>query len=414
MMRFVLTLMGCLYLFAVSVMAQDTPLQAETAAPRPLKVWIPAPLISDEAGEAFQLLSEHTAVFTQRSNLAIEYRIKDVGTAGGIMSTIRSGSEVAPGALPDITMIRRRDLTPSQAQQYLQSLETLFSSSLINELDRALAFGQIPLEDGVALYGLPYFFEALHAVHAQPLKDAGQDLSFADVLENQAALLFPAGRANGLNQTFYLQYLAAGGQMPNNGEMTVDEAALGDVLGFYEQLVEQDLITPDVLTHQSPAAYQADFINSDDRLVLAVFSSSDYLSMLDQQNPNLLAAGIPTPQGERITALDGWLWVIVTPDPTRRTLSARYLEWLMQPGFHAGFSMALYQLPSQQAVLGDSLPPGVDEGFMQGLLDKAILPIPESEGGTAPRLMQEALTQVLHGDTAATAARLALEQLDKR
>ena len=413
MMRFILTFI-CLCLAALPLTAQDVPLQDETAAPRPLKVWIPAPLIADESSAAFQSLREHTLVFSERSNLAVDYRIKDVGAVGGIMSTIRSGSEVAPGALPDITMIRRRDLTPAQARQYLQSMETLFSSSLINELDRALEFGQIPLEDGVALYGLPYFFEVLHAVHARPLKNAGRHPSFDDVLANQAALLFPAGRANGLNQTFYLQYLAGGGQIPDNGDMSIDETALAAVLAFYEQLVEQDLIAPDVLTYQSPAAYQTDFINNADQLVLAIFSSSEYLSMLDQQNSNLLAAGIPTAAGARITTLDGWLWVIVTPDPTRRALSARYLEWLMRPAFHASISKALHQLPSQRAVLGDSLPESADEQLIQELLDNAILPIPESEGGTAPRLMQEALMQVLHGDTAATATRQALAQFAER
>lgn len=413
MMRFVLTFI-CLCLAAVPLTAQDVPMQDETTAPRPLKVWIPAPLIADESSAAFQSLREHTLGFSERSGLAVDYRIKDVGVVGGIMSTIRSGSEVAPGALPDITMIRRRDLTPAQARQYLQSMETLFSSSLINELDRALEFGQIPLEDGVALYGLPYFFEVLHAVHARPLEKAGRHPSFDDVLANQAALLFPAGRANGLNQTFYLQYLAGGGQPPDNGDMAIDETALAAALDFYEQLVEQDLIAPDVLTYQSPAAYQTDFINNADQLVLAIFSSSEYLSMLDQQNPNLLAAGIPTAAGARITTLDGWLWVIVTPDPTRRALSARYLEWLMRPVFHASFAKSLHQLPSQRAVLGDSLPESADEQLIQELLDNAILPIPESEGGTAPRLMQEALMQVLHGDTAATATRQALAQFAER
>ena len=113
MMRFVLTFI-CLCLSAMPLAAQDVPLQDEAAAPRPLKVWIPAPLIADESSAAFQSLREHTLVFSERSGLAVDYRIKDVGVVGGIMSTIRSGSEVAPGALPDITMIRRRDLTPTK------------------------------------------------------------------------------------------------------------------------------------------------------------------------------------------------------------------------------------------------------------------------------------------------------------
>ena len=384
-------------------------------APRPLQVWLPAPLISDESGAAFQLLSEHTAAFSLNNGIDIEYRIKDVGKVGGIMSTIRAGKDVAPGALPDVTLIRRRDFTPSQARQYMQSLESLFSSSLINDLDYGLAFGQVSLEAGIALYGLPYLFDVLLAVHSQPLQSPGFRLSFNDVFTNDTAFLFPAARTNGLNQTFYLQYLSAGGLSPRDGVMSVDEEALGTVLQFYEDLVRQELVAPEVLTFQSPAAYLTDFINHADRAQLAVFRASEFLAMLDQQNSSLMAAQVPTASGGGQSIRDGWLWVLITPDTSRQNLSARYLEWMMEPEFHANFARALYHLPTQPALLDDSLPTGVDRPFFAELLANATLPLPENEGGTAPRLMQEALIHVLHGDaTADRATRQVLSQLSER
>lgn len=384
-------------------------------APRPLQVWLPAPLISDESGAAFQLLSEHTAAFSLNNGIDIEYRIKDVGKVGGIMSTIRAGKDVAPAALPDVTLIRRRDFTPSQARQYLQSLETLFSSSLLQDLDYGLEFGQIALETGITLYGLPYLYDVLLAVHTQPLKDPGYDLTFDDVFANDTTFLFPAARANGLNQTFYLQYLSAGGMSPSDGVMSVDEAALIAVLQFYEDLARRELVAPDVLTFQSPAAYLTDFINHAERAQLAVFSASEYLAMLDQQDSSLMAARVPTASGSGQSIRDGWIWVLVTPDTSRQNLSARYLEWMMEPEFHANFARALYHLPTQPALLDDSLPAGIDRLFFSQLLANATLPLPENEGGTAPRLMQEALIHVLHGDaTAAQATRQVLSQLAER
>jgi len=394
--------------------AQERSSDADTALP-PLQVWLPAPLISDESGEAFQLLSEHTAAFSLGNDIDIEYRIKDVGKVGGIMSTIRAGKDVAPAALPDVTLIRRRDFTPAQAQQYLQSMETLFSSSLINDLDDGLEFGQIPLEAGSALYGLPFLYDVLLAVYSQPLQTPGFRLSFEDVFANRTAFLFPAARTNGLNQTFYLQYLSAGGLTPSDGVMSIDEEARGTVLKFYEDLVQRGLVAPDVLTFQSPAAYQSEFINGADRSQLAIFSASEYLAMIDQQNLSLMAAQVPTSSGGGQSIRDGWLWVLVTPDMSRQTLSARYLEWMMEPGFHASFARALYHLPTQPALLDDSLPAAVDRQFFAGLLENATLPLPENEGGTAPRLMQEALIHVLHGDsTAAQATRQVLSQLSER
>ena len=412
--RLILILIFVLYIPATKFSAQESSPDAGSE-PRPLTVWLPALLIPDEADESFMLLSEHTDVFSTNNAVTAIYRLKDVEGVGGIMSSIRSGSEVAPGALPDIALIPRRDFTPTQARQYLQSMETLFSSSLINDLDNALEIGQIPLEGNVALYGLPYFFEVLHAVYTVPMSGVDDGLSFEDVLANGARIVFPAARPTGLNQTFYLQYLAAGGSVSANGLTSIDEAALLSVLGFYETLYLQELIDPDVLSYQNTAAYQDDFIADSNQLQIGVFTSSQFLSMRDQQIPRAKPANIPTASGESLATRDAWLWVIITPDVTRQTISARFLEWMTEPGFHAAFAKSLHQLPTQPAVLRDSLPENIDHEFYAGLLSSAILPLPESEGGTAPRIMQEALIQVLQGEsTAASATRQVMNQFAGR
>ena len=395
--------------------AQDNSDEAVNSAAPQLKVWLPAPLISDESGDAYQLLSAHTAEFSASNDINVGYRIKDVGKSGGILSSIRAGKEVAPAALPDVALIRRGDFGPALASEYLQSMESLFSSSLLNDLDDGVEFGQVPLESGQTLYGLPYFFDLLLSVYTQQLGTTRSSLSFDDMLADEVAFLFPAARASGLNQTFYLQYLAAGGLMPDNGVMSLNEDALQTVLEFYDALAQRELITADVLTYQTPAAYVSEFANHLDRPQLAIFNASDYLALIDQQAVNVAAAEIPTADGNGSTVLNGWLWVIVTPDRGRQALVARFLEWMMEPAFHAGFARALYHLPAQPAILDQSLPAAADSQFFNELLQSAALPLPEGEGGTAPRLMQEALGHVLHRDvSAAEATRQVLEQIAER
>ncbi|MCY4147499.1 MAG: hypothetical protein OXE95_03060 [Chloroflexi bacterium] len=372
-------------------------------APPPLKVWLPAPLIADESSEAYQLLGEHTGAFSERAGIGVQFRIKSAGTVGGIMATIRAGSDVAPGALPDLALIRRRDFTPTQARQYFQSMETLFSSSLINELGRALTFGQIPLDETVALYGLPYFFDLLLAIYTPEAGELGAAPTFDDVLASAVSFHFPAARTNGLNQTSYLQYLSAGGSRQGEVVSEINETALQMVLEFYQALVAAGQLSPDVLGVQSAAAYLADVSNRAQAPQLAVAHASDYLSLLEQ-NPALAAASIPTAGGLGASALDGWLWVIATPDLSRQSLAARFLEWMMEPVFHANLSLALHHLPTQSTALTGSLPDSVDQQFFADLLSSAILPLPEGESGAASRLMQEALARVLHGEATATAA----------
>ena len=395
--------------------AQDDPIATASVAVPQLKVWLPAPLISDESGDAFQLLNEHSAEFSASNNIEAVYRIKDVGKVGGIVASIRAAKEVAPEALPDVALIRRRDFGPALASEYLQSMETLFSSSLLNDLDDGVEFGQVSLQSGPALYGLPYFFDLLLSVYTRASGPAPNLIRFEDMLTDDVAFMFPAARANGLNQTFYLQYLAAGGITPAGSAMTVNGDALLTVLEFYEALVQRDLISADVQTYQSPAAYAADFASQLDRLQLAIFNASDYLTMIDRQAINVSAAEIPTADGNGSSILDGWLWVIATPDRGRQALAARFLEWMMEPAFHAEFARALYHLPSQPAILDQSLPAAADSQLFGDLLASAALPLPEGEGGTAPRLMQEALELVLHGDaSAAEATQQVLAQFAER
>jgi len=414
--RIILQLLIALLSFSSPIVsAQDDSGEAASNAAPQLKVWLPAPLISDESGNAYQLLIEHTAVFSASNNIDAAYRIKEVGKIGGIVASIRAGKEVAPEALPDVALIRRRDFGPALAREHLQSLETLFSSSLLNDLDNSVEFGQIPLESGPSLYGLPYFFDLLLSVYTLPEPADRHGLSFDDMLSGEVVFLFPAARANGLNQTFYLQYLAAGGVTPDEGVMSVNEDALMTVLEFYDVLVRKGLISADVLTYQSPAAYAADFASHLDRPQLAIFNASEYLAMIDKQAVSVVAAEIPTADGNGSSILNGWLWVIVTPDLGRQALAARFLEWMMEPAFHAEFARALFHLPTQPAILDQSLPVAADSGFFSELLQSAALPLPEGEGGTAPRLMQEALVHVLHGDVSAVeATRQVIEQLAER
>ena len=394
---------------SVSVSAQEGDVAELEAAARPLTVWLPAPLIADESGAAFSLLSEHSDRFSQSDNIAIQFRIKDVGGVGGIMASIRASSEVAPGALPDLALIRQRDFRPAQALQYMQSMESLFSSSLISDLGNALATGQIAANGELTLYGLPYFFEALHAAHTLQLAENSARLSFDDVLAQGAILLFPAARAMDFNQIVFLQYLAAAGSAPPDDAIQAD--ALRSVLRFYEDMVAAGLISADVLTWQTPADYRAEFLGNLNRRQIAVVASSDFLSLRLEAETELALARIPTPAGERLATRDGWLWVIITPDQARKNSAARYLEWLTEPVFHAGFANALHQLPSQAAILGDSLPENVDRAFFEDLAFGETLDMPEGDGGALPRLMQEALAQILHGEsTAAEAADYVINQ----
>lgn len=409
MRHFSLLILVLLTLLAVPLYAQDEPIVPDEVTQQ-LNVWLPASLLADSTSEPYQILIEHTTQFIANNNLAVDYRVKAVGASGGIMSTIRSGSVVAPGALPDVALIRRSDLIATQAPLFLQSLDTMFSSALIDDLDNTLKIGQVNQAEGLELFGLPYFVDVLMTAYTQENDELDATLLFEDLLNYGDQFLFPAGRANGLNQTVYLQYLAAGGAPARNDDLNINSNALQSILEFYESAHEQGLFADELETYNSPSAYRTDFINSTDKQFFAVFSSSELLSLL-RQDSSLGVSSLPTPNNKTVTTIDGWVWVMVTPDPRQQDLAVRYLNWMMQPDFHAELARELNQLPAQQSALENSLPSNIDLIFIETLLNNAVLPLPESDGGTVPRAMQEAFIQVINGDlTAEEATQQVVEQ----
>jgi len=405
--------LACL-LASLAVSAQEEGNAGEVDLPV-LQVWLPVPLVAGEASAAYHFLREHTDRFSSNTGIEVVYRTKNVGTVGGITATIRAGKEVAPAALPDVALVRRRDLTATHARQFLHSFETLFSSALLKDLDDGVEFGQISLDDAPVLYGLPYLYDMLISVHTQPLAGRSGGLRFEDVLENQATFYFPAARSSGLHQTVYLQVLTAGEWALADSVPAIEADALQVVLGFYAELAREGLLAPDVLSYTAPSTYIGEFAQAAEQQRLGIFAASDYFALLEQ-GAEVSAAQIPTLSGAGASILDGWLWVLVAPESSRQALSARLLEWLMEPGFHAEFARALYHLPAQPALLPESLPSGADLPFFTALLENAALPpATDSEGSAASRVMQEALILVLQGEESVTeAAKRAIGQMAER
>lgn len=402
-MRRLAIIIICLSLLTWHSVAQD---EAPTPTESPaliLDVWIPAPLIDDTSSDAYQQLIAHTEQFTADNNIVVNYRIKTVGTVGGIIPTIRTGSQVAPSALPDVTLIQRNDLPLAQTESLFQSMETFFSTALINDLDNILELGQVDTENGQELFGLPYFVDLLGTTYHRTPEITSTALTMSDILTTADNFLFPAGRANGLNQIFYLQYLEAGGIAPNNSNTLINANALETVYQFYEDAVSQRIISPDVIGYNASSAYRADFMKATDTLDFAIVSSSEYLFM-HEQDTTLQFGTIPTSSGRARSSISGWVWVMVTPDPAQQDLAVRYLNWMMQPEFHADLSRTINWLPAQSSALEASLPNALDAEWIETLLANSVLPLPDSEGGTVPRAMQEALIAVINGDLTAQEA----------
>lgn len=403
-----LPLLLCALLFSPAA-GQDEPLPQSDV--RPLVVWWPEPLMPQDNPAPGEMLEAQTQAFVEGPGaMQVVNRRKRVSEVGGIMSTLRTASTVAPGALPDLTLLRREDLLVAQLNGLIQPLDNAFPQPLLDGLDSALALGRIEGE----LYGLPYMLDVLHTVYRVPPDAEGEDYTswrFVDVLSRGQPFLFPAGRTTTTNDVFLLQYLAAGGTMPRQGSTALNAAALRTTLNFYEQALENDVVHSGLLDFTRPLDYLNLYLDA--YADAGIFSSTTYLT-LREQDPTLMAAPIPTATGQTITALNGWMWVLVTTDPVRQSMALRYLSWMMDVERQVQYATVAHRLPSQRAGLPRLLVDGDYAQLVNSMLTNVVIPFSESEGGAVLRALQDALAAVLRGErTAEEAVEAAVQQLSE-
>ena len=323
----------------------------------------------------------------------IEHRLKLVGQTGGIMSTLRSASNAARGALPTLTLVRRQDLVFAQASGYLQSMEG-FPSMIQGDLNNALQLGQV----NNALFGVPYLLDLQHVVY-RPIEDVDySEWTFDAVLERGEALAFPASRSSSLNDVLALQYLESYGNRPNGNPMILDAVALSTVYEFYEAARDNQLITDEFLEYTNPNGYAVDFL--DGSINAGVFTSTRYLRMFDEDD-TLAMATIPSETGNPISLMNGWMWVMVTSDAEEQAIALDYLNWMFDAERQSTFAADILMLPSRETSIELGLANDIPSAPYLALIDNAILPLTDSEIGLVGREIQNQFVTMLTSEVSA-------------
>jgi ABC-type glycerol-3-phosphate transport system substrate-binding protein len=374
----------------------ETPLPSvvETTpeAPVELSVWLPEPLAPPNNQAAALILESQIENFqAAEPGIQITTRLKQVDGAGGLLATLLSASNVAPAALPDLTLIRRHDLRAVLQSGLAQPLDGRVSSAVLEDFyGTALGLGQLSNR----LYGLPYALEIQHIAYQPPQADFAQ---FSDVLAERRPLVIPAGQVNGLNDVFLVQYVAAGGTIVGGNLGTVNVDALRTVLGFYEQAVAEGVIDPGVLNYPKPGDYQAGLV--DGRITAAVVTSGMYLDLLSV-GQELETAPIPVSTDTPTTLVDGWIWVLTAKDAERQNTALRFLEWMFEAGRQAAYTRAITMLPSSRAAMRSWGNPGY-AAFVGDVLPNAVVPLLDNEGSATARALQTAFVAVISGEMSA-------------
>ncbi len=364
--------------------------------PVTLTVWWPEPLAPIDNQDAADLLSEQISAFQAANrDLTIEFRLKKAQDVGGIMSSLRAASLVAPGALPDLTLLRRSDLLTAAQASLITPIDERAETAILDNLHpRVSALGRF----NDRLYGLPYNVEVQHIAYQRDLYDA-ERWSFANVLSRQLEFVFPAGRATSLSEVFLAQYRSATDTLDGSA-LSVDADQLRSLFRFYQQAVEAELIDPIVLEYIVPSDYRTGLLSGE--IPAGVVTSTLFLEMIGV-GALLDFAPIPTASGTPTTVVDSWMWVVTSAEAEQQANALRFLNWMLDVERQGLYNQAIYMLPSQRSALRQWEDADYAT-FVDELLADATLPLSESAGSLTARVIQSALASVISGQRSAEEA----------
>ena len=386
--------------------ATPLPTPTPSAEQRTIRVWWPDELYPAEDSEAAAILQSQFDLFRQTYNsYTVEIRRKRSHGLGGILASLRTAAPVAPSAVPDLTLMRREDMLTAAQEGLIVPLDEWMPASLSgnNLFSGVRALGEV---DGV-LYGIPYTLNARHTLYRASVFDTPPQ-TFADVLSAQTPYLFAANDAP-VSWTVLLQYLAAGGQLVDeNGTAALSPDALQTVLEFYAEGEAAGVFTPALLDYAQVQDYWSAFVAGEAHLVTV--DTQTYLSHQDAVQ-SVAPSTIPTADGTPLTMLDGWMWVVTTPNPDHQRQALAFLSWMMRVSHQSAFSEAFGVLPSQVRALRLWDDQSYAD-FAQTLITTAVVFPEVRRNNVAAVTLQNAVADVIKGVPPQTALDEALASLE--
>lgn len=307
--------------------------------PVTLRVWLPAqfdPSADTLAGDVlFARLHEFTS---QNTGTRIEVRLKALEGTGGLLDSLAGANAAAPLALPDLIALPRPLLESAALKGLLypyDGLSELMADDSWYDYARQLGY----LQESV--FGLPFAGDAQALVYRPvaldvPPRDWESALGFGSPLAFSAAdprALFTIS-----------QYQAFGGAVwDNQGRPILDEAALTQVLSFYQRASQAGMM-PVWLT-QLETDEQVWQAFAEEQASMAIAWTSSYLSKSADLAFETMIAPQITSDGSVYTLATGWVWALASPDPARRQLAAQLAEFLVDVQFLAEWDTATGYLP---------------------------------------------------------------------
>ncbi|MFN8492113.1 MAG: extracellular solute-binding protein [Caldilineaceae bacterium] len=304
-----------------------------------LVIWAPPFFDAQPDANAGNILHGMYRQFEQANpGVHVDVHIKAEMGETSMFNYLRSAQRVAPTILPDIVLI------DTQYLWQIVELDLVHPITLEN-LGPKLSFYPFAV-NAVTFkqqqYGIPYVADVIHAVYASNVYTT-TPTTWAPILATKRPFLFPAGLRDGFyDDSLLVQYVGAGAQLLENGEVSNPEAVTA-FLTFLTQAKSAGVIPDDALTLSNLDAAWAEFLSGQVNAVNT--SASLYLGQPKPVDTPKFGP-VPTLKGANVTIARTWALAILTNDAQRRQLAMQLITRFLEPSLQGRWSQLANRLPT--------------------------------------------------------------------
>ncbi|MBI3243528.1 MAG: extracellular solute-binding protein [Chloroflexi bacterium] len=329
---------------AASPEPNKSPLPQTPVAPatQTLRLWFPpqlAPTNDDAAGR--QLLTQLQAFEDSHPGWQIEVRAKKLTGQGGLLDSLQTTLQSAPGISPDVIVADGPTLT--NAAPFLQTLTEHFGEA---ELADFYPFALQAARIDNQLLGLPFAADALGLAYSTNVY-VTPPLAWVDLNTGAGPIWLPLNDPTAL--VTLQQYVALGGSLTDEtGKPAINSTVLAQVLTYYQFLQVNDLLSIGSLESVNTADTWLAYRES--RATSAAAYASTYFAERDR----VAATGytlLPTREGNSLTFASQWNYALVAADPTRQSMALELMRWLTAPDNLSAWTLEAQLLPTRGAAL---------------------------------------------------------------
>lgn len=334
---------------------------------RSLVMWTPHFLDPNPDNSAGSILASVYDQFEQtHPGVRVETQIRANSGETSLYNYLRSAQKVAPNILPDVVVLDTNLLGHIVDNGLVQPLS---ASDVAGVID-FYPFTRESVTYKGEIYAIPYIADVIHMAYFRNQIDVAPT-TWQELLTSRQTYLFPAGGREGDgNASLLLQYVGAGGQLTESGEISAPDAILS-VFQFLNTASQNGVSPPSVLEYSSLSAVWPAFLNIGSGY--ANVSANFFLSQ--RESTDILGyQQVPTLSGSPLTIGHTWAFVILADDAELRALALELIMRMLAPDVHGSWSQAARRLPTRRSSLDNW---GISQpyyDFLRQQLDVAISP----------------------------------------